>query len=154
MSETSECGDLLASLMGDLGFFGFDAYGRLRPNPPDAKPVMACRWRGRAISTTLWELSSGSGRIALRAQVGRIPSSAHSAAARPEALSLAAQLPPLLPSGWTVTLACDHTLYIHTEQEVPMPALITDLLVPTVEFCLAVAPFLDLLDENELGLDR
>nr|WP_321983713.1 hypothetical protein [uncultured Lichenicoccus sp.] len=154
MSETSECDNPVAALLGDLGFFGFDTSGRLRPNPPDARPVMSCRWRGRPISTTLHELPSGSGRIALRAQIGRIPSSLHAAEARPEALALAAKLPALLPHGWTVTLACDHTLHIHTEQEVPMPALISDLLVPTVQFCLTVAPFLDLLDENALGLER
>ncbi len=154
MSETSDCSNPLVALMGDLGFFGFDGLGRLRPNPPDAKPVMACRWRGRPISTTLWELPGGTGMIALKAQVGRVPSSLHAAAARPGALALAANLPALLPRGWTLTLACDHTLHIHTEQEVPMPALISDLLVPTVQFCLTAAPYLDLLDENALGLEQ
>lgn len=152
MSESAASSNPTAALLGDMGFFGFDANGRLRPNPPDAKPVMACCWRGRPISTTLQEMPSGTGMIALRAKVGRVPSSLDSAAARPDALALAAHLPSLLPRGWTLTLACDHTLYIHTEQEVPMPALITDLLVPTVQFCLTAAPFLDLLDENALGL--
>ncbi|TLU73442.1 hypothetical protein [Lichenicoccus roseus] len=153
-ASSADAGSPAAALMGDLGFFGFDTTGRLRPNPPDAMPMMECRWRGRRISTKLQDLSDGVGMIALRAQVGRVPSSLHSAAVRPDALSLASNLPPLLPPGWTLTLACDHSLYLYTEQEVPMPALISDLLVPMVQFCLTAAPFLDLLDENGLGLDR
>ena len=35
---------------------------------------------------------------------------------------------------------------------VVMPALITDLLVPAVQFCLAASPYFDLLEENAMGL--
>ena len=138
---------------GSLGAFDVDEAGRLSPHLPAAKLGIRFSWRGRPVSTTLRATEDGSiGIMSLRAQAGRVPSTANAAAARPAAFDLIRCLPALLPEHWTLTLAADHSLQLQTEMQVAMPASVGDLLVPAVRFCLAVSPYLDLLDENALGL--
>ncbi len=136
-----------------LGMFEVDQDGRLSPGLPASKLAMEFRWRERPVSTWLRaEEDAPNGTMMFRTRVGRMPSSALAAAARPDAFALLRCLPALLPDRWTLTVAADHSLQIEAELAVAMPALVSDLLVPTVQFCLAAAPLLDLLEENAMGM--
>lgn len=136
-----------------LGTFEFDATGRLSPNLPAAKLAMEFCWRGRPVATSVRAGEDDqTGTMLFRTQAGRMPSSAIAAAARPEAFELARHLPALLPARWTLSVGADHGLQLEAEMQVAMPALVSDLLVPAVQFCLTVSPFLDLLEENSMGL--
>lgn len=138
---------------GSVGMFDVDAAGRLRPTQPASRLGMEFRWRDRPVTTSLRTIGDGSsGVMRLRTQAGRIPSSALAAAARPDAFELLRLLPGLLPQSWTLKIEADHTLQLESEMAVPMPALMSDLLVPAVQFCLAASPYLDLLEENAMGL--
>ncbi len=142
-----------AESYGSLGMFDVDQGGRLSPSLPASKLVMEFRWRERPVTTSLRaEEDAPSGTIVFRTRVGRVPSSALAAAARPDAFELLRCLPALLPERWTLTLGADHGLQIEAEMAVAMPALVSDLLVPTVRFCLAASPLLDLLEENAMGM--
>lgn len=150
-SEDSGLGSMTS--YGSVGAFDVDETGRLSPHLPTAKLGMKFSWRGRPVSTALRTTDDGSvGIMLLRAQAGRVPSSALAAAARPDAFELIRCLPALLPEHWTLTVAPDHSLQLQTEMQVAMPASVSDLLVPAVRFCLAVSPYLDLLEENAMGM--
>ena len=138
---------------GSLGMFDFDETGRLQPNLPTAKLGMDFIWRGRPVTSTVRAEGDGlTGVMTFRTQAGRMPSSAISAAARPDAFEIARSLPAVLPTKWTLRVDADHRLQIEAEMAVAMPALISDLLVPAVQFCLAASPYFDLLEENAMGL--
>ena len=138
---------------GSVGAFDVDETGRLSSHLPAARLGMSFSWRGRPVSTALRTIENGSiGIMELRTQAGRVPSSAIAAAARPDAFGLLRCLPALLPEHWSLTLAPDHSVQLHTEMRVAMPASSSDLLVPAVQFCLAVSPYFDLLEENAMGL--
>jgi hypothetical protein len=133
--------------------FEFDATGRLSPNLPAAKLGLEFCWRGRPVTTSVHAGEDGqTGTILFRTQAGRMPSSAIAAAARPDAFELARHLPRLLPSHWTLSVGADHSLQLEAEIQIVMPALVSDLLVPAVQFCLAASPYFDLLEENAMGL--
>jgi len=133
--------------------FEFDETGRLSSNLPAARLGMEFCWRGRPVAASVRAGEDGqTGTMLFRTQAGRMPSSAIAAAARPEAFELARQLPAQLPLNWTLNVGADHSLQLEAEMRVPMPALVSDLLVPVVQFCLAASPFLDLLEENAMGL--
>lgn len=138
---------------GSVGEFDVDEDGRLSPRAPAAELGMRFSWRGRPVSTALRTTDDGSvGIMRLCTQAGRVPSTATAAAARPDAFDLLRCLPALLPEHWTVSLAADHSLRLQTEMRVSMPASASDLLIPAVQFCLAISPYLDLLEENAMGM--
>jgi hypothetical protein len=138
---------------GRLGSFDFDSAGRLRPNLPAARLGMEFRWRGRPVTTSVRAIGDGqTGTMLFRTQAGRMPSSAIAAPARPDAFELARCLSALLPPSWTLTVGADHSLQLAAEMQIVMPALVSDLLVPAVQFCLAASPYLDLLEENAMGM--
>jgi len=56
-----------------------------------------------------------------------------------------------LPSGWALRLTPDHRIQIKATENMEWPAHATDLIVPLVRFLLRLAPYLDLMDESELG---
>lgn len=138
---------------GSVGMFDVDETGRLNPSAPTAKLVMEFRWRERPVYGSLRSLGDGAtGIMSFRTRAGRIPSSALAAAVRPDAFSLLGLLPTLLPESWKLMLGADHSLQLECEIAVPIPALVSDLLVPAVQFCLAASPHIDLLEEKAMGL--
>ncbi len=138
---------------GRLGSFDVDQGGRLSPGLPASTLAMEFRWRERPVTTSLRaEGDAPSGTMVFRTRIGRMPSSATAAAARPDAFELLRCLPALLPPRWTLMLGADHSLQIEAELSVAMPAMASDLLVPAVRFCLAASPLLDLLEENAMGM--
>lgn len=138
---------------GTVGMFDVDEAGRLRATLPAAKLAIEFCWRDRAVAASLYADGDGlSGSMVLRAEAGRLPSSAIAASSRPDAFALLDLLPALLPENWKLMVGADHTLRLEAGMTVSLPALVGDLLVPAVQFCLTVSPYLDLLEENAMGM--
>ena len=55
-----------------------------------------------------------------------------------------------VPSGWRVTLLADHRVWLETETRIALPITAAALITEITRFLLALAPFVDLLDEEGL----
>jgi len=133
-----------------LGPFSIDGQGRIAPRPGGEAPHFRFRWRDRRISARL----EGAGRLRLSAWLGRVPSSAGNApvaeAADRRGASFAAlrELPDLLPADWRVRLMPDHQVRLDAERGLAWPASAVELTAELARFLLALAPYLDLLEEG------
>ncbi len=142
-----------------LGSFSVDELGRISLQDGEAGGF-GFRWRGRPVALEVRNgaaAGTGSGtapgcRIRITAQAGRVPSSALAAERRPDALQLARLLGGALPEGWRARLLADHRLEVETEESLPFPALIGELLVPATRFAIRLGPYLDLLDEHGMTM--
>ena len=118
------------------------------------------QWRGRPVSLSISApepqgLPDGGQalcEVSITARVGRVPSTAMTPDLRPEAFQLAVALRSLLPAGWSVRLLADHVLELRAEELLPLPARVGELLIPATRFTLAMAPYLDLLEESGMGM--
>lgn len=140
-----------------LGSFSVDALGRVSLG--DGKVAgFGFQWRGRPMRLSVQGFEPGREpepqvcRVLLSARVGRMPTTALAAERRPEAFALARALVTMLPEGWRMELLADHSLQLQAEHHVKLPAPIGTLLVPATRFALALAPYLDLLDEHAMGM--
>lgn len=132
-----------------LGPFLVEGSGKLSFRSPESTAGFSFSWRGRRFSATL-----ARGSVALSGILGQVPSSAGGPARRETALGVLRALPASLPSGWAIRLTADHRVQIKTTESMEWPAHATDLMLPLVRFLLHLAPYLDLMDEAELGLAR
>ncbi len=124
-----------------LGPFTVDRDGRLSPRDPERLRGFSARWRGCAVHARLVE-----GKIALRATLGRVPSSLGAARTLREPLfAVLRDLPAELPRSWRLRLNPDHTVALDSEEAFDLPASAVDLVVVISRFLLALAPYLDLL---------
>lgn len=133
----------------NLGPFAVDAAGRLSPRggiPERSGFILA--WRGRSVHAHLSEAEPGN-RLVLEVALGRIPSTAQEVTAdqRPRSFAALRALPGALPTGWRLRLMPDHRLRLEAELLIELPITVTLLLTELTCFLLALAPFLDLLDE-------
>lgn len=153
---------MIGNAQVSIGSFSVDHLGRVSVGDGTASGF-AFQWRDRPIALTVHGMDpSGEGRnrpatspcrIRISARVGWVPSTAVAAARRPNAFRLTSALSGLLPEGWGVRLLPDHMLQVQSEEQVPLPALIGELLVSATRFTLALAPYLDLLEEHGVGMD-
>ncbi|MGI4747852.1 MAG: hypothetical protein ACRYGI_12015 [Janthinobacterium lividum] len=158
--------DMVGNEEVSFGSFSVDDLGRVSVSD-GTEGGFAFQWRGRPIALTVQGMDpSGKGpfpgrnraatspcRIRMSARVGRVPSTAVAAAKRPDAFRLTSALSGLLPQGWCVRLLPDHMLQFQSEEQVPLPALIGELLVSATRFTLTLAPFLDLLEEHGVEMN-
>lgn len=149
-----------------FGSFSVDELGRISLGDA-TQGGFAFQWRGRPIALTVHGMDQSAEapfpgrnraavspcRIRMSARVGRVPSTAVAAAKRPDAFRLASALSGLLPPGWGVRLLPDHMLQFQSEEQVPLPALIGELLVSATRFTLTLAPYLDLLEEHGVEMN-
>ena len=86
----------------------------------------------------------------MQAPLGRVPSTARPAnqGQREASFQLLHALPATLPHGWRVGLAADHRVMLEVERHVPLPITATTLVTEMTCFLLALAPYLDLLEET------
>ncbi len=129
-----------------LGPFIVDHGGRLSFRSVETSAGFSFSWRGRRFSALLKQ-----GSVGLTGVLGQVPSSASGAARREAAFAAARALPRYLPTGWALTLTPDHRLQIKAEETMAWPADVTALIVPLVHFLLRMAPYLDLMDDADLG---
>jgi hypothetical protein len=129
-----------------LGPFLVEASGKLTFRSPEQGAGFSFLWRGRRFSAALKDSS-----ISLTGNLGLVPSSAAGASRRETALANLRVLPRTLPNGWALRLTPDHRIQIKVTEDMEWPASATDLMLPLVRFLLRLAPYLDLMDESELG---
>lgn len=136
-----------------LGPFSVDAEGRLAPRDPDALPAFLFCWRGRVIRARLRPGQPRHGRLLLRSVLGRVPSTGDSAdpARRTQSFVALHWLPGSLPPHWHLSLLPDHRALLEAETEVTLPTTASGLLSELTGFLLALAPYLDVLDELGIG---
>jgi hypothetical protein len=70
---------------------------------------------------------------------------------RPRSFALLHWLNSATPTDWRVSLTADHLVRLVTETRIALPITATALLSELTIFLLALAPYLDLLDEVGLS---
>ncbi len=135
-----------------LGPFRVGATGTLEPIASDPAPGFTCRWRHRMVYARLLPGEHAEWRLLLRAPLARVPSSARAldAARRSPSFALLRDLPATLPEGWRIGLAADHRVLLEAECRASLPITATALISQVTTFLLALAPYLDVLDETGL----
>jgi hypothetical protein len=129
-----------------LGPFIVEESGKLTFRSPERGAGFSFIWRGRRFSASLAQ-----GSISVTGVLGLVPSSAAGPGKRENALASLRVLPRALPSGWALRLTPDHRIHIKAAEPMEWPAHATDLMSPLVQFLLRLAPYLDLMDEAQLG---
>lgn len=142
-------------LPSSLGPFSIDDYGRIAPRHGAEMPHFLFQWRDRRISARLVD-QDGDGRLQLSASLGRVPSSADSGAdpgagaRRNASFGTLRRFLEILPGEWRVRLLPDHQVRLDSEVALAWPASAVELMAELTRFLLALAPYLDLLDEAEV----
>lgn len=137
-----------------LGPFSVDREGRLAPGSQADFPSFSVVWRGCTVWATLTSVATDAASaptLALRALVGRVPSTAVAAERRGEILGGLRCLPALLPEGWRVELRADHLVAIESKVHIPLPASAIDLVSAVTGFLMELTPYLDVLAEAGLS---
>ena len=119
-------------------------------------PHFQFHWRDRKVSARLerehGNADSGHGRLMLTAWLGRVPSSADPAPGERRVASFGTlrDLLEVLPGDWRVRLLPDHQVRLDAEMALSWPASAVELMTELTRFLLALAPYLDLLDEEDV----
>ena len=132
-----------------LGPFTVDAEGRLTPFAAADAPAFLFRWRDRVTRARLIQDDTDGGRLALQTTLGRVASTAGTPdeTLRPRSFALVHWLSRSVPPGWQVRLLADHRVRLESSAAVTLPITAAALLCEVTRFLLALAPYLDLLDE-------
>jgi len=132
----------------NLGPFSVDGEGRIAPRVGAEMPNVLFRWRGRAVQARMVGHDTD-GSLFIATSLGRVPSSADPACAalRPLSLAILRGLPEALPARWQVRLLPDHRARLEAEIAMPWPVTAVALITELTRFLLALAPYLDVLDE-------
>lgn len=131
-------------LIGRLGPFAVSLDGTLQPNDPEVAPRFGFRWRGRRIAARMlagWQ-------VEFDVIAAHVPFTAESSNARPRVLAAVAALREALPPGWRLRLTPDHAVHLETTAPLGGPATATKLVSAATSFVLALAPCLDLLEDE------
>jgi hypothetical protein len=136
-----------------LGPFRVDENGRLHPNEPGSNPTFGFSWRDRPVHAVLKGDS-----LALQAMLGRVPSTGGVAGEVPPRIDdrerlfiLLRGLQKVLPPLWRLRLLADHRVRVEAEEPLEWPTTATGLMTSVTQFVLALAPYLDLLDETGIA---
>jgi hypothetical protein len=124
-----------------LGPFAVTEDGLFWPRPMHPVPTLHFAWRGRRCEA---QLDDGALRMVTAA--GRIPFTAESRAARPDAFSALQDLAAGLPGGWRARLLPDHHIRLEAEAKLSGPTTAPGLITALVRFALALDPHLDRLE--------
>jgi hypothetical protein len=138
-----------------LGPFVVDKAGRLNLLAPRTPIAFNFRWRARPMRACLRQTSEADGALTLLVQLGRVRSTAtdRGAGSRSCGFALLRGLKLGLPAGWRVSLRADHCILLQMDDRFALPFTVTELLTRIACLMLALAPYLDLMDEiGALGL--
>ncbi len=138
-----------------LGPFKVDRHGLLSPASAAHMPSFAVRWRGRLIQARITSDGETLGALQLSTHIGRVPSTAGRATLtghRQAAIDLMRAMPGAIPPWLQVRLAADHTIVMQTRTALPMPVSAVALVVEMSMFLMSLAPYLDILDDEGMGL--
>lgn len=139
-----------------LGPFKVDDHGLLSPSTPESFPGFAVRWRDRLVHARMLQRnpSGDLGRLDLSTRLGRVPSTAHAPPPSPrrsDVLVAIRHLPGLLPQGWRLELAADHSIIVQAQTALTLPVSAVSLVTEMAMFLLTLTPYLELLDEEGIG---
>ncbi len=126
-----------------------DSDGRLSPVEHEASPAFLFRWRDRVVRSRLALTDATTGQLTMQTVVGRVPSTADTKdeTLRPRSFVLLHWLSRAVPDDWQMSLSPDHRVSLTTEMPVDLPITAAALVTRITCFALALAPYLDLLDE-------
>jgi hypothetical protein len=130
-----------------IGPFLIAESGQLTLCRPEPAPGFSFIWRGIGCTVKLT-----AGTMVLRAQAGRIPSTADGKALRDEALAVLRALPSFMPLTLRLRLLPDYRIQMEAETPLAWPMTAAALISPIVSILLRMAPAIDLLGEAGLGL--
>jgi hypothetical protein len=131
-------------LIGRLGPFSVGLDGTLAPADPAIAPRFGFRWRERRIAARMlagWQ-------VEFDVIAAHVPFTAESASARPRVLAAVTALREGLPPGWRLRLTPDHAVHLETVAPLGGPATATRLVTAATRFAMALAPCLDLLEDE------
>jgi hypothetical protein len=115
---------------------------------PDTPAVFDMVWRGRPVQARLADES-----LHVRVILGRVPSTATGGAPlRNSVFDTLQHLPAQLPPAWQMGLLPDHRVVLEWVQNLPPPINVPAIVCSLTEFLLALAPYLDLLEEAGVTL--
>jgi len=143
-------------LPNSLGPFSVDAEGRIAPRDGADMPHFTFHWRDRKVSARLLG-RDGDGSLTISASLGRMPSSAAPASAdqltnerRRASFAALRGFLDMMPADWRVRLLPDHQVRLEAEILLGWPATAVDLMTELTRFLLALTPYLDLLEEEDV----
>ncbi len=120
----------------------------MTPIDPASPVVFDIAWRGRPVAARLEQ-----GDLHVSAILGRVPSTAAGGAPlHAGVFEFLGQLPAELPPPWTLSLLPDHRVQVAWSQPLPAPMSVAALVCRLTEFLLALAPYLDLMEESGVSL--
>jgi hypothetical protein len=131
-----------------LGPFSVDPLGRIAPRSGGELPRFSFQWRARRLTAELLRTDTD-GSLTISAWLGRVPSSAgpDDAGRRINSFATLRGLLDTLPSDWRVRLTPDHQVSLEAAITLTWPASAVALMAEITGFLLALAPYLDVLDE-------
>jgi len=132
-----------------LGPFSVDPSGRISPRSGAGLPRFTFQWRDRKLSAELRSTEADS-RLTISAWLGRVPSSADpgSISRREDSFQTLRGLLNALPSDWRLRLLPDHQVCLEAALPLSWPTSAVELMTEITRFLLALAPYLDLVDEE------
>jgi len=133
----------------NLGPFSVDPSGRIAPRSGAGLPRFSFQWRARKLSAELIGKDPDSS-LMISAWLGRVPSSADAGAVgrREGSFDALRLLLDSLPSDWRMRLLPDHQVCLDAAIPLTLPTSAVELLTEITRFLLALAPYLDLVDEE------
>ncbi len=140
-----------------LGPFKVDSNGLISPASPALLPRFCVTWRRRLVQARMQQShpeDTATGTLELQTQVGRVPSTGRRLEAgqeRERALELLRHLPRLLPQGWSVRVAADHSVQVQAQASLVLPISAIGLVTQISLFLLSLNPYLDVLDDGGIG---
>jgi hypothetical protein len=128
-----------------IGPFLIQESGQLTLRVPEPVPSFTFVWRGIPFTIRLT-----AGTLTLRAQAGRIPSTADGRGKREEAMAVLRALPAVIPPALRLRLLPDYRIQIETARDLDWPTTAAALIAPIFAMVITLAPLLDLLEEAGL----
>ncbi len=140
-----------------LGPFKVDGSGLISPASPALLPRFCVNWRRRLVQARLQQsdpADTSTGTLELITRVGRVPSTGKRTMAmeeRARALTLLRHLPRLLPQGWAMRVAADHSVVVEAQASLVLPISAISLVTQLSLFLLSLNPYLDAFDDGGIG---
>jgi hypothetical protein len=137
-----------------LGPFLVGRDGGVMP-PADRAANFSVRWHGCTMQAELRAAEvdavgvGGAVALSMRAEIGRVPSTASAGAGPREAvLEMLRVMDGLAPAGFALGLSADHRLMFMAERRLDLPVTARVLVSELSGFLLQAAPYLDLATES------
>ena len=142
--------------ISNLGPFKVGPCGLISPATPALFPRFCVNWRRRLVQARMLQPDpddASHGTLEIITRLGRVPSTGKALLPdrRDLALGLLRNLPKLMPQGWKMRVAADHSVVMETHAILVLPISAISLVTQMSLFLLSLNPYLDALDEGGVG---